>query len=51
MHILVLATKTEICNLDKCDARKHFRHTIIHAIREYEICVHICVLIDKTNIC
>jgi histidinol phosphatase-like enzyme len=51
MHILVLATKTEICNLDKCDARKHFRHTIIHAIREYEICVHISVLITKTNIC
>jgi hypothetical protein len=47
----VLSNKTNICNLAKCGANKHFYHTIMHATFVSEVCVHISVLLLKQNIC
>jgi hypothetical protein len=51
MHILVLSTKTKICNLDKCGMGTYFYHTIMHHNSCGDFTVHISVLITKTNIC
>ena len=50
-YLLFYQIKPNICNLAKCDANKHFYHTIMHATFVSEVCVHISVLLLKQNIC
>jgi hypothetical protein len=49
MHILVLATKTEICNLATINDADVICHTIMHRMSCDDFAVHIFVLIAKTK--
>ena len=51
MHILVLATKTEICNLATINDADVICHTIMHRMSCDDFVVHISVLLLKQNIC
>jgi len=51
MHILVLSTKTKICNLATINDVDVICHTIMHHMSCDDFAVHIFVLIAKTKIC